>query len=417
MLDKILILFFITSAVWGNAIDGISLPAIGSLFPLRIAVIVYAVFVWYTSFVLKRPVTVIHSGFSKAVGMRNTTLYTFVAMMITGFITIYWAHSTSAVIVHLVTWVTSFACIAISLSLLKTQENIVFAAGIFVLNYLIIGGIGIYESITGDYYDLAYEYYTRHKNIFGMYRPVSIMYNTNNLAIFSALSLPFCFIATTRFKKYKGLLDILLMGFSVFIIVMTSCNTALLLFCLIVGMYVFMNRERKTAWVIVWAVILLLMVGGSLLLNVFSSLMDYSLDEEKRFEIWENALNVAWQYKLMGVGPGNSTVVNGMNSSSVGTAHNFFLTVFEEFGIIGSGFFFFWLGKLIYNVFGIYRRTKDVLMKNAVMFCVVFVLSTFTMSTMINFYFYWAEIGMVIVMAELLEKDYIEKIQLERETQ
>ncbi len=417
MLDRVLILFFITSAVWGNAIDGINLPAIGSLFPLRAFVFLFAVFIWYKAFILRENVVLIYSDGTKASGMRNTTLYTFVAMMIFGMVTIYWAHSFSAVLIHLFTWLTVFACIAISLSLLKTRESIIFAAGVFVLNYLAISGIGIYEVFTGDYYDLAYEYYTRQFNIFGLYRPVSIMYNTNNLAILSALTLPMGFIATSGQKKTKGLLDILLMLFILFNIVMTSCNTALILFCLIVGMYVFMNRERKTSWIIIGSVVLFLLIGSSLVLNVFNELMNYSLKDELRFDIWKNAWEVSWKYGLMGVGPGNSTIMNDIYKTSdvhTSATHNFLLTIFEEFGIIGFSFFFFWISKLFYNIFSIYRATRDVLMKNAVIFCVVFLLSTFCMSTMINYYFYWAEFGIIMAMMECLEKETHEKDQPER---
>lgn len=418
MLDKILILFFITSAVWGNALDGISLPAIGSLFPLRIAVIVFAAFIWFKGIILKENVPILYAGDNKAQRLRNTTVYAFIALMITGLITMYWAKEPTTVIVHLLTWLTSFACIAIALTLLKSRELIFFAAAVFVVNYLVIGGIGIYEVFTGDYYDLAYEYYTRQFNVFGLYRPVSIMYNTNNLAVLAALSLPIGFMATSGLKKAKGILDILLMLFSAFIIVMTSCNTALVLLCLTVAMYVFMNRERKTAQVILWSVVLFFLVSGSLVLNIFNELLNYSFADELRWDIWGNALNVSWRYGLMGVGPGNSTMVNELfkpNHIDVGASHNLLLTVFEEFGIIGSSFFFFWLGKLIYNVFGFYRKTQDVLMKNAAIFSLIFILSTFCMSTMVNYYFYWAEFGIIMAIMELMEKDSL-NIQTERET-
>lgn len=419
MWDKWFILFFISSAVWGNAVDGIRLPFIGSLFPLRIAILLFVILVWYKTYIIGEPITVLQNSPFRGPRLRNLTLYTFLVMMVTGLLTMYWAYNQMAVIVDLVTWVTSFACIAISLSFLKKRENIIFAAGIYIINYLIIGGIGIYESFTGDYFNLPYEFYTRQTNVFDLYMPASIMMNINNLAIFMVLSMPICFIGTTNLKA-KGLIDLLLMAFGGFVIVLTGCNTALLLLCAVLLMYVIMDRKRKTAWLIIAVIAMILIAFGSVVANVFYELINYSAGNEPRLEAWKNIIGVSWKYYFMGVGPGNGTTVNilyKVNSTAVGAAHNYVLTVFEEFGFIAAIMFVFWLGKMIYNMIVVYRGSKDSLMKYALMFFIIFVPSTICMSTMVGYFYYWAEFGLLMALAEIVEKEQLEteNIQLERE--
>ena len=406
MTDKLFILFFMTSAVWGSSIDGIRLPVIGSLFPLRIAVLLFAVIVLFKTYIEKQKIMIIQTSGNRMSRFKNTTLYCGAAMMITGLITIYWAYDTGVVFVDLVTWFTSFITLAMCLFYLKSFDDVLFASRIYTLNFIIIGGIGIYESFTGDYYKMVYDFYSRQKNFLGLYMPASTMININNFAMFMVLSLPICFIATQRLKG-KSLLDMLLLVFSGFVTVLTGCNTALIVLCLVIALYAFYNRTKKVSWVLIAAIIITLLIFGSIIGNIFNEIINFSVKDEPRFAIWKNAIEVAWRYKFMGIGPGNGDIINGLyaeNRMNATTVHNYLLTAFEEFGIIGGGFFIYWVLKLIYNAFAVYIETKHAWLKNALIFAIIFLPSTLCMSTMVGYYFVWAEFGILVALCDVCEK-------------
>lgn len=408
MLTKSFILFFISSAVWGNSVDGIALPVVGTLFPLRIAVVVYAIIIWYKTFVLGEFIEVLPDSSRVYKKLHRTSVIAFTAMTIAGFVTLYWAYNKVFVIIDIVTWITSFLCIAMCITTLKTKEDVIFAARVFIVNFLIIGGIGIYESFTGDYFNLAYDYYTRHKNIFGMYMPASIMFNINNLAIFMALSMPICFVGTEGLKG-KQFWDFCLMAFGEFVIILTGCNTGLVIFCVAFLAYVHLNREKRTTGIIVVVVLMILIALGSIVAGIFNEVLSFSLKDEPRLELWKNAFGVARKYWFMGVGPGNSETVNTIyrttNVANTARAHNYFLTVFEEFGIVGFAFFVWWFIKYIYATFKLNIMKKNTLLKYSLMFIVVFLPATFCMSSMVGYFYYWAEFGIFIAMMGIVDKD------------
>jgi len=410
MLSKFFIVFFMTSAIWGNSIDGIALPVVGSLFPLRIAILVYGVVIWYKTYVLSEYMEILPDSPLISKKLHKTSVVALGAMMLAGFITMYWAYNKIYVIIDLVTWISSFLCISMCLSFLKTKEDVVFAARVFIINFLIIGGIGIYESFTGDYFNLTYDYYTRHKNVFNLYMPASIMYNINNLAIFMVLSMPICFVGTEGLKG-KQFWDFMLMAFGEFVTVLTGCNTGLVMFCVVFAMYVYLNREKRTTGLIVVTVIMILIACSSMVASVFNEILSFSASNEPRLELWKNSLGVARKYWFMGVGPGNSQTVNVLFRTSkiaeTSRAHNYFLTVFEEFGIIGFSLFAWWSVRFIYTVFKLHSYNKTSLLKYGVMFIVIFLPSTFCMSSMIGYFYYWAEIGIFISLAGIIENEKV----------
>ena len=410
MLDKLFILFFVSSAVWGNAVDGIRLPVVGSLFPLRIAVLLFAVIILFKTYIEREKIMILRSQNLRAYKFRNITLYCAAVMMVTGLITVYWAHDKTAVFVDLITWFTSFITIGMCLFYLKTHDDVRFAAKVYVVNYLIIGAIGVYESFTGDYFKLAYDFYTRQRNFLGLYMPASTMHNINNFAIFMVLSLPICFIATEK-TKAKSLWDVLLIMFSGILTVLTGCNTALIILCMIILLYVVYHRDKKISWLIAFAIVMMLLIFGSIVGNIFNEIIHFSAKDEPRFEIWKNAIDVSWRYKFMGVGPGNSGVVNGLyaeNRMNATTVHNYLLTAFEEFGIVGGGFFMFWVLRLIYDSFVTYFQTRHAWLKNSLIFFIIFLPATLCMSTMVGSYFIWAEFGIFIVLNEVCQKQYLD---------
>ena len=134
MLKKLFIIFFVSSAVWGNAAGGIKLPVLGSLFPLRIAVLMFAGILLYKTYAARENIIILQNSTLSTKQLRNVTAFTFVGMMLAGFVTLYWAYNTSKAIVGLVTWMTSFACIFIALTFLKTEEDVIFAARVFIIS-------------------------------------------------------------------------------------------------------------------------------------------------------------------------------------------------------------------------------------------------------------------------------------------
>ena len=101
MMNKWYILFFVTSAVWGSSIDGIRLPVVGSLFPLRIAILIFGVILWYKTYVSSEHLTIIQTSVFSTKRLRNNTAFTFVAMIFFGLLTMYWAYNKMLVIVDI----------------------------------------------------------------------------------------------------------------------------------------------------------------------------------------------------------------------------------------------------------------------------------------------------------------------------
>lgn len=403
MLKKLCIFLFVSFGIWGNSIQGI-----GSLFPHRISVLVFLVFMWHRIFVGHQSIAVFEGSALKTARLKNATVITFIVLMLCGFVTLYWAHSKSEVIVNLVTWFTSFFCIFMSLTLLDTQEDVIFAARAYIVTYLVICGMGIYESITGDYFNLSYDYYLRQKNMFGLYRPTAMMYNINNLAIFIVLSLPVCFMGTTDFK-HKEVWDILLIALGETVILFTSCNTALVISCIIIAMYMFFHRKKGVIHVAAAIIVTVLIAFASVVAGIFSGITGYSASDELRFDLWKNAVAVSWKYFFMGTGPGNSMTANALykidSSLSVTANHNYLLTVFEEFGIIAAAFFTCWLGRFGYTVISLFRQTRHTVLRYAVIFCVIFLPSTLCASSMIGASYYWVAFGIIMACTGHIERE------------
>jgi len=60
--------------------------------------------------------------------------------------------------------------------------------------------------------------------------------------------------------------------------------------------------------------------------------------------------------------------------------------------------------KLIYNAFAVYIETKHAWLKNALIFAIIFLPSTLCMSTMVGYYFVWAEFGILVALCDVCEK-------------
>lgn len=406
MLEKTFILLFVTAAVWGSSIPGISV-----FFPLRSLTLVFLVLMLYKALFLKKNPAIFSHSPDKNAGLRNTTVITFVIMLAVGFITLYWAYSKTAVIIDLVTWFTSFFCIFMSLTYMGRRELLLLSARVYVINFIAIGAIGIYESFTGDYFNLMYEHYLNYRNVFGTYMPSSIMLNINNFAIFIVLSLPVCFIATDGLPA-KQLLDYLLMLLGEVIILLTGCNTALILSCVVFAMYVFFHRKRGWTLVVAAVLVAVALTSLSVVANVFNEIAGFSVGDEPRFAIWDNALGVSARYNFMGVGPGNSAIVNliyktNLQSVSVNN-HNYLLTVLEEFGVVGCAAFCFWLWRLYAVSFGSFRKRYDSINKYFIIFLVIYLPSTVCMSTMVGYYYPWLIFGMLMAHTARIEGEHNE---------
>ncbi len=401
MFEKFFVFILICASVCMSA-----LFSIGPMFPLRFVIIAFILIIFYKAFVFKKTVVVIQNSYYKTGKLYNLTSITFCVMMVIGFITLYWAYSKEHVVDDLITTASSFLCIYMVLFFVKTKEDVVFASRVLVFNYIAYGIHGIYESFTGDYFNLTYQFMAVSKNVFGLFFPASIFYNINNFAIFMVLVMPICFIATSGLKR-KGLWDFLLIAFGEAIIVLTGCNTALVLSCVVIAMYLFFNRNNKIFWIILLIIIMILILFSSVIESAFSQIITYSLEEENRLNIWQRAFEVSREYYFMGVGPGNSTIVNGLRPGKGMAVHNYLLTIFEEYGIITFSFFVYWIYKLFATAVYYYRRTKDEFLKYVMIFVAIFLPSTLCASGMTGYYYIWIIFGLIMALTGCCEKEYI----------
>lgn len=402
-MKRIFWICFVTCSIWGSRLPGITIPFIGTLYPLRIFILLSPFFILLNYY---------HKWASCYIKIKKNTYYFFGVILLYGILTLFWTINISAAITSLIVYITSFLVVIICIYLIKDEKDIIFIAKAYTLNVILICVIGIYESFTGNYIFnyTVYEHYTRTFNIIGLYRPLVFFNNINNLATFIVVSIPICFIAfeNSRFKSIKRLFIFTLCTTVVFLI---GSRAAILGSCLFVILFLFNKLRLKK---IVSYMALLLIIIFSLLLFVASPYFEsfiLSIKDEARILIWINTLKVSADYFFMGVGPGNSYYMNLLNQyediSGVYAVHNYLLELLVEFGVVGASCFIMWIVNLI---LGIRRNIKCATMSIKYMlnmffiFIVLFILLSICSASMSGMYFIWLNFGIGLVIINWANK-------------
>jgi O-antigen ligase len=262
---------------------------------------------------------------------------------------------------------------------------------------IVVSIISIYESLSGNYIVPSYDYYLFTYNMFGLYRPKAIFYNTNNLTVFFVTCLPIAMYAAEHWK-YRNIAKIVITILTVTVVLLTGSRTgviALLLFCAFYLYYMLYYANHSK---IVLLFIIVVIIAG-IIIFFTPQLYQYitggnSMGDEDRLPIWECAFKACKEYWFMGAGPGTSAYVNG----SMGLTHNYSLEICLEFGIVGLVVFLFVIKSIILPS---KKIKKDCLLMYFRSFIWIFLICTICPSSMQGYYYIWVIFGVCLAVKNI----------------
>jgi hypothetical protein len=258
---------------------------------------------------------------------------------------------------------------------------------------------------------------------------VSESYDSNDLAVVYAMSIPFVFYWFWRGSPIIKLLAIVATLLAVVGIQLTGSRGGLLTLATVAIYMVF--RVKEIGPVLRALIVVGMLAGGALATQseTFNQLVlavqgkDYNTDaEDGRIEVWKRGIGYAFTHPVTGVGvfcfeiaegklSGRSTTTRGIRWTS---AHNSYVQVLAENGFIT---FFFWCG-MIYASLRELRRQRDILLpyswdRGVARFLVLrgmiqtsllaYVVGAFFLSLGYLCYLYLV-IGMAIAMGQIADK-------------
>ncbi|MBQ6052009.1 MAG: O-antigen ligase family protein [Clostridia bacterium] len=379
-----------TVTVWSNTLPGISFSGIGTLFPLRFVAVICTVIFLFTQ--------------RKFILYKNSSIFLFL-MLGYGFASLLWCQDVSTGISAMVIYITSVFTVFSVFVLVKDERDIVVLCRVIVICAVIIGLMGIYESITGNYFTETKDRYSVSwvNNYFGWKYPHAIFYNTNDYATFMTAMLPVYCIA---FKDLKtgGVLQYLCLLFSVFCVILTNSRL-----CLILNAAFFIwnlpKKQIKGVLLGLAAVVIVVYIGyryWNYLSNSILDIINFSLGDERRIQIWANCLANIFRTWTFGVGVGNSIIANSQfcyfDTGGIFSVHNFPLEIFEEFGLFGFICFGSWLLSIFTNI---RKYTDTVIGKYLMLFCVLYLFLTICSSSIRQAYYFWLILAVCLVYVKI----------------
>lgn len=206
--------------------------------------------------------------------------------------------------------------------------------------YLLVGTclaiVGFYESFTGNILNVAYEQYQNYKNFLGLSSPNTIFVNINDHAVFMAMCFMLAYLVSenSRHRKLMRIGSLILFCGNVLLVNSRGALLAILVF-LFVYYWISVDFTRKVLYILIAAFGIIVFSGAiSEFLNqtIFKEGMDLG-----RMWIWEESLKNLQNSYFIGVGAGNTSLVNyivGWTEDKI-SVHNFALEIFCDYGIVG----------------------------------------------------------------------------------
>lgn len=324
------IVIFVT--LWGSYLPGINFGIV-NMFPMRILCLL-CIFVYSIKHRIKFLV-------------KRENLY-LMFLFFYGVITLIWTKDIGTSLSSLITFIFNIFLFYIAQSTMKdsTIYDITFA---FRINTYIICIMALFEAFNGYIYGATYLWMENSKNIFGLYFPRTIFYNTNNLSVYLSLLLPIGTLLPNN-KEYN-IIKYFYIGISAFFIILTGSRAGVLS----VAVYVFCNYflygkgsngKIKIVLIIFISVAVIAYYQKEIINLLTDNGRNVNLANEGRWKIWKTIFQIAKQYYFIGTGP-------GMSSELFYPPHNIWLEILCEFGIVGFIFFI----MFIYRIF-VYKNSK-----------------------------------------------------------
>ena len=311
--------------------------------------------------------------------------------------------------------------------------NIAFKALVVLIITEII--IALAESFTG--FRMPISSYSQFSNLFGkdpinfseieniliytrISPPTGFRWNTNDLAICMAISLPFFLCSKNNYTKIFGTLAITTL------IIMAASRAVFLALILIYSLYLIFIKKRIGTLFVVWTVLFIFFLGTRQLsesdnprinevANTIEALtlflrgdVDVGGSIEWRRELVDNGLNAFYNSYGLGLGAGG-TVANqeiiGPVDGRFTSMHNFWIELLVEGGIFVAFIFSLWFISLVYKLFIISRTCLDYNLKyfskSLFLSMTAFVPAAISASSTIYFFPMWIMFGFAISVVNL----------------
>lgn len=171
---------------------------------------------------------------------------------------------------------------------------------------------------------------------------VTDTYDVNDIAMVLCVSLPIMFFFMTKNKGFKKILIALFLVLSIVTIVRTESRGGILGILSIV-VYLIINSQEKLKYLLISCVMLASLFSFApdsakeRFMSMYDPQTEYDQSLGNRTQIWNRGVKLFFSSPILGVGFSNFSVADGNATGEGGwkTAHNSFLLIAVELGIVG----------------------------------------------------------------------------------
>ncbi len=380
-IHKIFVFLLITSIIWGTTLQLFYISGVGSVYPLRIILVFYLLYE-----ILK---LIKYRKINRTDIKARTKIIFFLFWVWIFFVTLINEKSSSTVS-SFVTYTMNLlmiCCVADSVEN-NEDEKMVFVT--ITLNSIILGILGIVESLSGTWIfraDMATKWDT---NAFGMITPVTIFHNTNNYCMFMIFSLVvFLFLFKSK------ILRLLYLCFIGVVVILTDCRTGIisiiLIFLVIFSVRILNSTKKKIVIYGIFSIV-------SLIYLLFNNIV---LTND-RLLLWKNILTSCRTTHFLGVGTGNTVatlskhltlIVYSAKGGAVIAPHNYILELLLETGAVGIVILAVGMVPIVRSI----CKTRYNHIGNLYfIIMLLLIITSVCVSTMTDFFQYWLFLGLII---------------------
>ena len=384
-LRHVLVFILISSAIWGSNLELFYIPGIGSIYPLRIFLLIFLAFEFVAFFRIK--------GVVKKNDLATKTCICLFLFWLNMIIVTLFNEFQTFTISSIITYTMNLLLIVAVFFIVRDEDDRSVAMKTIILNSIVVMILALYETRNGVWLFRADLPTIYHVNDFGTITPVVIFYNTNNLCMFLCLSLIAFYLICNKF-----LLRAVYTFLVVYITLLTSCRTgliAILFFFAIMFQKKYINTPIKKT----------IIYGSGIVISLAYVLYGNLPLANVRLQIWSNALYNCYQSHFLGVGAGRAATINSnfalysaVNNRGLAIAavHNYLLELLLENGIIGILLLCTGIGRYILIVWN-NRKTNQGMFYLAMI--LVLLLTSVCVSSMTEYFQYWIFLGFIISFA------------------
>lgn len=192
--------------------------------------------------------------------------------------------------------------------------------------------------------------------IFVRYFAAATFYNFNTYVTFICFLLPFLFWGGVRGDNKSVIKSFffIAVAIAIVLVIFNASRGGLLSIAIMVTVYIYYSFSKlKQSFIFILLLIAVLTIAlvyyGPIIFNslIMRISMQEAFQDESRFIIWNNVLKVSSDYLFLGCGAGGlEYAMTGYANGGVTVAHNVFLELLSEYGIVFMSVFVSFLFKM-----------------------------------------------------------------------